>query len=230
MACSRALPRSYQVTPSHPGTGDERHCERKSGPPADSLKQRVSSPPARDHPLTPDVADKAKSQQQARGQPHHAVPEQQDASIHLPSGFVEVAGLVDYIAPLAVRVTASRWPRWWAAWRAPLTRRSDTLASIEASSRARRSRGAAPSARFSAHKPAIPTSWPPPGRGPAAPPGSEHERLRSHRPSRRGGRKTPAAATVDRSAYRIVQKALTNTLKHAGASRADVRLRYSSEH
>src|SRR3954469_1953295 len=31
--------------------GDERHCERKSGPAADSLKQRVSSPPARDHLL-----------------------------------------------------------------------------------------------------------------------------------------------------------------------------------
>jgi len=32
--------------------------------------------------------------------------------------------------------------------------------------------------------------------------------------------------TIDVSAYRIVQEALTNTLKHAGASRADVRLRY----
>src|SRR4051812_49271551 len=31
--------------------GDERHCQRKSGPAADSLKQRVSSPPARDHLL-----------------------------------------------------------------------------------------------------------------------------------------------------------------------------------
>jgi signal transduction histidine kinase len=31
---------------------------------------------------------------------------------------------------------------------------------------------------------------------------------------------------VDVSAYRIVQEALTNTLKHAQASRADVRLRY----
>ena len=28
------------------------------------------------------------------------------------------------------------------------------------------------------------------------------------------------------SAYRIVQEALTNTLKHAAASRADVRVRY----
>ncbi len=32
--------------------------------------------------------------------------------------------------------------------------------------------------------------------------------------------------TVDVSAYRIVQEALTNTLKHAAASRADVHLRY----
>jgi signal transduction histidine kinase len=32
--------------------------------------------------------------------------------------------------------------------------------------------------------------------------------------------------TIDVSAYRIVQEALTNTLKHSGASRADVCLRY----
>jgi signal transduction histidine kinase len=32
--------------------------------------------------------------------------------------------------------------------------------------------------------------------------------------------------TIDVSAYRIVQEALTNTLKHSAASRADVRLRY----
>ena len=32
--------------------------------------------------------------------------------------------------------------------------------------------------------------------------------------------------TVDVSAYRIVQEALTNTLKHSGASRADVHVRY----
>jgi signal transduction histidine kinase len=31
---------------------------------------------------------------------------------------------------------------------------------------------------------------------------------------------------VDLSAYRIVQEALTNALKHAGASRADVTIRY----
>ena len=36
------------------------------------------------------------------------------------------------------------------------------------------------------------------------------------------------AKPVDLSAYRIVQEALTNTLKHAGASRADVALRYST--
>jgi signal transduction histidine kinase len=40
------------------------------------------------------------------------------------------------------------------------------------------------------------------------------------------GEPRPLAATVDVSAYRIVQEALTNTLKHAGASRADVHLRY----
>jgi len=40
------------------------------------------------------------------------------------------------------------------------------------------------------------------------------------------GEQRPLAPTVDVSAYRIVQEALTNTLKHAGASRADVHLRY----
>ena len=40
------------------------------------------------------------------------------------------------------------------------------------------------------------------------------------------GERRPLPATVDVSAYRIVQEALTNTLKHAGASRADVHLRY----
>jgi signal transduction histidine kinase len=40
------------------------------------------------------------------------------------------------------------------------------------------------------------------------------------------GKQRPLAPTVDVSAYRIVQEALTNTLKHAGASRADVRLHY----
>jgi len=34
------------------------------------------------------------------------------------------------------------------------------------------------------------------------------------------------APTIDASAFRIVQEALTNTLKHADASRVDVRLRY----
>ncbi|MDP1848563.1 MAG: sensor histidine kinase [Solirubrobacteraceae bacterium] len=41
------------------------------------------------------------------------------------------------------------------------------------------------------------------------------------------GEARPLPPTVDVSAYRIVQEALTNTLKHAGASRADVRLRYA---
>jgi signal transduction histidine kinase len=36
-------------------------------------------------------------------------------------------------------------------------------------------------------------------------------------------------AGVDMSAYRIVQEALTNTLRHAGASHADVRIRYMPE-
>jgi signal transduction histidine kinase len=40
------------------------------------------------------------------------------------------------------------------------------------------------------------------------------------------GRQRPLAATVDATAYRIVQEALTNTLKHAAASRADVLLSY----
>jgi signal transduction histidine kinase len=40
------------------------------------------------------------------------------------------------------------------------------------------------------------------------------------------GEQRALPATVDVSAYRIVQEALTNTLKHAGASRADVYLRY----
>jgi signal transduction histidine kinase len=40
------------------------------------------------------------------------------------------------------------------------------------------------------------------------------------------GEQRPLPPTVDVSAYRIVQEALTNTLKHAGASRADVHLRY----
>ncbi len=40
------------------------------------------------------------------------------------------------------------------------------------------------------------------------------------------GVQRPLPPTVDVSAYRIVQEALTNTLKHAGASHADVRLRY----
>ena len=40
------------------------------------------------------------------------------------------------------------------------------------------------------------------------------------------GEQRPLPPTVDVSAYRIVQEALTNTLKHSAASRADVRLRY----
>jgi len=40
------------------------------------------------------------------------------------------------------------------------------------------------------------------------------------------GDQRPLAPTVDVSAYRIVQEALTNTLKHSGASHASVYLRY----
>jgi signal transduction histidine kinase len=40
------------------------------------------------------------------------------------------------------------------------------------------------------------------------------------------GEERPLPPTIDVSAYRIVQEALTNTLKHAAASRADVHLRY----
>ena len=54
-------------------TGDERHCERKSGPPADSLKQRVSSPPARDHLLRVGHHRQPQSEQQA-GAPLAAAP------------------------------------------------------------------------------------------------------------------------------------------------------------
>jgi signal transduction histidine kinase len=40
------------------------------------------------------------------------------------------------------------------------------------------------------------------------------------------GEPRPVAAAVDLSAYRIVQEALTNTLKHAGTARADVDVRW----
>lgn len=39
----------------------------------------------------------------------------------------------------------------------------------------------------------------------------------------------PLPRAIDLSAYRIVQEGLTNSLKHAGASHADVTVRYSSE-
>jgi signal transduction histidine kinase len=43
------------------------------------------------------------------------------------------------------------------------------------------------------------------------------------------GRPRELPAGIDLSAYRIVQEALTNTLKHAGATRADVALRYADD-
>ena len=41
------------------------------------------------------------------------------------------------------------------------------------------------------------------------------------------GRRAPLPPALDLSAYRVVQEALTNTLKHARATRADVALRYA---
>ena len=43
------------------------------------------------------------------------------------------------------------------------------------------------------------------------------------------GTARPLPPTVDNSAYRIVQEALTNTLKHADAECIHVRVRYSDE-
>jgi signal transduction histidine kinase len=43
------------------------------------------------------------------------------------------------------------------------------------------------------------------------------------------GEPAPLPAGVDLSAYRIVQEALTNTLKHAGPVRARVAVRYGGE-
>ena len=43
------------------------------------------------------------------------------------------------------------------------------------------------------------------------------------------GAPRPLPITVDLSAYRIIQEALTNTLKHAGAERASVRISYGDE-
>ena len=43
------------------------------------------------------------------------------------------------------------------------------------------------------------------------------------------GDRVPLPRAIDLSAYRIVQEGLTNALKHAGASRADVTVRYASD-
>jgi signal transduction histidine kinase len=46
----------------------------------------------------------------------------------------------------------------------------------------------------------------------------------------REGAPVELATGIDLSAYRIVQEALTNALKHAGPARATVRLRYTPDH
>jgi signal transduction histidine kinase len=43
------------------------------------------------------------------------------------------------------------------------------------------------------------------------------------------GTPQPLPEALDLSAYRIVQEALTNTLKHAGAARVDVTVRYGQD-
>jgi signal transduction histidine kinase len=44
------------------------------------------------------------------------------------------------------------------------------------------------------------------------------------------GEPVPLPAGVDLTAYRLVQEGLTNTIKHAAARRADVRVRYDGDH
>jgi signal transduction histidine kinase len=46
---------------------------------------------------------------------------------------------------------------------------------------------------------------------------------------RRQGRAHPLPQVVDLSAFRIIQEALTNTLKHAGQARAEVTVRYDTD-
>ncbi|MCD9877078.1 sensor histidine kinase [Streptomyces guryensis] len=43
------------------------------------------------------------------------------------------------------------------------------------------------------------------------------------------GEERPLAATVDRAVYRIVQEALTNAARHAGAAKVDVQLAYGAD-
>jgi signal transduction histidine kinase len=44
------------------------------------------------------------------------------------------------------------------------------------------------------------------------------------------GEPVPLPAGVDLTAYRLIQEGLTNTIKHAAASRADIRVRYDGDH
>jgi signal transduction histidine kinase len=58
--------------------------------------------------------------------------------------------------------------------------------------------------------------------------GARHDRQRARADDDVGARRLPPA--VDLAAYRIVQEALTNVLRHAGPATAMVRLTYDDDH